>query len=128
MATATETPRGQWSEAQLKFVAGLQDKLERVTTIAKERTDQALNTGVAAAAAASIGYFEGRYPEKNVLGLSPTVAASIAAGGFAVMSKQGSAEERYGMAAATGALSAYAYGIAKAAGEKARIAAAQKKP
>jgi hypothetical protein len=126
MAENAAALRGM-SERQLDYVAGLHDKLDRVTSAVKERADGALTTAVSAGTAFGVGYFEGRYPDRNFFGLEPSVAVAVGAGGIALWSKQGTMQERVAMAGASGAIASYTYKLGREAGEKARIAATAKK-
>jgi len=115
------------SEKQLDYVAGLHDKLDRVSSAVRERADAAVGTAVCAATSFGVGYFEGRYPDRTMFGLEPSVTAALGAGGVALWSKPGTQQERLAMAAANGGVAAYTYKLGREAGEKARIAAAAKK-
>jgi S-adenosylhomocysteine hydrolase len=115
------------SDAQVEYVARLHEKLDRVKSAVVQRSGQAIDTAVMAATGFAVGYAEGRYPDRNILGAEPSLAVAIGAGGVALMSNQGTDQEKYTMAAANAGLTAYAFKLGKEAGQKSKAAADAKK-
>jgi hypothetical protein len=115
------------TEKQLEYVIKLEDRANRALGFVKERTGQAVQSGLTVGAAAIAGYADGRYPDRKILGLDLSLCIGLAAAGYAYTQKMGSIEEKGAMAVANGCFAGFSYTYAKDAGAQARTNAAAAK-